>query len=942
MLFRALITFVGSLALVASTSADNIVYLRIHRPIIEQRLKLIPTTEQDRLASLRNLFREAGCKSGDIIEQPVHGQMYPNLICTLPGTEEGTIVVGARSDFDACDLDGPVHWGGLAMLPLLAESLNSVPHRYSLVFVVFTGHERGLRGASWYVSHLSKEQRSKVRAMIDLDNLGKGPAAFASAESNRELSDLLKLAAQSADLNAPADLTARKAGNLDSGLPEVDTDVYLSDAKPFGRAQIPAISIQSTVLEDSDKQTKGSRLARNTVDEQSYEDTYRLLCFYLIFLDHTPVKGTMEPGVVEAKAAPAEPPVAADRAASNTPVAGQISSTVASLAIASPAGLNPSQPAALPITSSRPPPELSSQGSTTFHANAQLVQVDVSVRDSQGRPIRGLQASDFTVSENGVPQQIRVFEAHVPTAAGAPVEPVPALPPNTYTNRTLIPADDSVQVILFDLLNTATKDQAYSRSQFLKFIKELPKGKHVALFVLSTRLEIVQGFTDDAPALAQAAEKIMLQRSALLTTEDERQQERGANEQMGRLANFDTPKVGVPGTTNSQAMNKAEKETGIDMGNMLKNEDARTKMESSRTDLRVQMTLEALSAIAKTVAGYPGRKNLIWLSGSFPIQIAPHYSIRPGEASPEHRFRGADALDSARNYHAAIREMTNLLTTARVAVYPIDVRGLQTSGIALNSGAGEYSTLTTTNTPNAYSHTLDEQSGNRSRERAAMFDMAEQTGGEAFVGTNDVSGAIARSMDDASAYYTLAYSPVVNDKDISFRRIEVKIDQPGAKLAYRRGYYPNAREALGKENGAHKLALALQPGVPPSTMLIFAAKVLPPDETHKAVRIDYRIDVSAVAFADTPDHQKQAMIDCVVIALDKNGLDAGHSSQTLAATLSQTEYESFLRTGLPGHQEILLPPGIYQLHLGIWDRSSDRIGTLDLPLAVRVETAARQ
>ena len=76
-----------------------------------------------------------------------------------------------------------------------------------------------------------------------------------------------------------------------------------------------------------------------------------------------------------------------------------------------------------------------------------------------------------------------------------------------------------------------------------------------------------------------------------------------------------------------------------------------------------------------------------------------------------------------------------------------------------------------------------------------MKQVAEQTGGEAFVGTNDLKRAMQRSMDDGSTYYTLAYTPDKIDPETAFHRIEVKVDHPDVKLAYRRGYYSSPAES---------------------------------------------------------------------------------------------------------------------------------------------------
>jgi hypothetical protein len=237
----------------------------------------------------------------------------------------------------------------------------------------------------------------------------------------------------------------------------------------------------------------------------------------------------------------------------------------------------------------------------------------------------------------------------------------------------------------------------------------------------------------------------------------------------------------------------------------------------------------------------------------------------------------------------------------------------------------------------AYNTTLNSQSESRFGEHSSMLDLAEQTGGHVFL-DNDVRGSIARSIDDGSSYYTLAYTPEKNENDKSFRRVEIKLNRESAKLAYRPGYYPTQTQDSLNQSGAHMLAAAMQPGLPQSTMLLVTLRVATPDSTSKAVRIDYSIDLGGINFDDTADNRKRAILDCMAVALDGNGNIAGQIANTMDATLQPREFLSFQRSGLPAHQELVLPPGTYDLRVGVLDRASRRIGTVNVPLTISAET----
>jgi len=198
-----------------------------------------------------------------------------------------------------------------------------------------------------------------------------------------------------------------------------------------------------------------------------------------------------------------------------------------------------------------------------------------------------------------------------------------------------------------------------------------------------------------------------------------------------------------------------------------------------------------------------------------------------------------------------------------------------------------------------------------------------------------------RSLDDGSTYYTLAYTPDKIDPQTAFHRIEVKVNHPDVKLAYRRGYYSTPQKAPAPEVGAAALRGALQPGMPPSTMVFFNAQVLPPDAKNKDVRIVYIVNPNSVTFTDVADNKKHIVLDCIAIAYDKEGNEVAHASDTLDGAIQQAAYETVMAHGVPAQQTISLQPGTYNLRLGVMDRTSQQIGTLDVPLVVPETVAAK-
>jgi hypothetical protein len=246
-----------------------------------------------------------------------------------------------------------------------------------------------------------------------------------------------------------------------------------------------------------------------------------------------------------------------------------------------------------------------------------------------------------------------------------------------------------------------------------------------------------------------------------------------------------------------------------------------------------------------------------------------------------------------------VRETAALLAASQVAVYPVDVKGL---GVASDT--------------------------------FAMEDLARETGGRSFSGTNAVDQALLQGLKEGSDYYTLAYSPENHNWNDQYRKLDVKVAMKGVKLTFRRGYYALKEKAFTGDEAAKALATAMQPLTPASTMLLIKAQVLPPDSEHKMVRIDYAVDSHDIGFSDTTDQKKHAAVDFMSVARDGDFKVAGYSTDTVEADFLPPVYKQIMQTGFPHHQELDLKPGKYTLRLGVIDRGSQKIGTVDVPITI--------
>jgi VWFA-related protein len=138
---------------------------------------------------------------------------------------------------------------------------------------------------------------------------------------------------------------------------------------------------------------------------------------------------------------------------------------------------------------------------STIQANTNLVVVDVVVTDAKHNPVHDLTEADFKVFENGQAQAIKTFEEHHTWEAAAPLPQVSKLSPGTFTNFTNAPASGALDILLLDALNTPMAAQSDVRNQMLKYLKETRPGTRMAIFGLTSRLILLQGFTSDPELL---------------------------------------------------------------------------------------------------------------------------------------------------------------------------------------------------------------------------------------------------------------------------------------------------------------------------------------------------------------------------------------------------------------------------------------------------------
>jgi len=174
-----------------AASGETLQFNLMLPPVVERRLAAVRDATADRERTLRDLFIEAGCSDDKLVEQKVKQSKVPNVICSMPGQIESTIIVGAHLDCVKAGKGVVDNWSGASLLPSLFESLKATQHRHNFVFVGFTDEELGLVGSRFYVRQLKKEDLKQISAMVNLDSLGTGTTKMETDRADKRLTSAM-------------------------------------------------------------------------------------------------------------------------------------------------------------------------------------------------------------------------------------------------------------------------------------------------------------------------------------------------------------------------------------------------------------------------------------------------------------------------------------------------------------------------------------------------------------------------------------------------------------------------------------------------------------------------------------------------------------------------------------------------------------------------------
>jgi VWFA-related protein len=532
------------------------------------------------------------------------------------------------------------------------------------------------------------------------------------------------------------------------------------------------------------------------------------------------------------------------------------------------------------------------QPETVIRTTTRLVQIDVVVHDRKGNAVTDLTKDDFVLTDQGQEQPIRLFAVEIEKRDTPPLPP--QLPPEGVFSNRLASPDPSrplerpanLTVVLVDGLNTGLFDQHFMRKAVDQVLAKIHPGDPVALYSLNNGLRVLHDFTSQPPEVLEALQRFQAENSQALAAS----------------------------TPNTDILPPTMPHADPLMAEMMRNVEAGT--ERFFVDHRVETTVAAFETIGDHLQGMPGRKSLVWISGSFPFS----FDFAGG------RMAGKNYANYAEQVARVVREFNR----AGIAIYPVDARGLigmfdrYPTFSASSQGSRPGTKRLDTSTRDSITST-----------QATMLNLAKKTGGKAFMETNDLAGAIQAAMDDARTTYILSFSPTHNQWNGEFREVKVHVKRPGLEVRHRLGYLALADPST--DINQRQRAIVEAGNIPLlSTGLTLQAWTAPATEESNPLlnqwQLAFSMDPSEVSFSPNEKGEWTAVVDFLVLVRDAQGSALHTTSRTMRKALTDSAYQALRKNGL--QLSFNLPRAFVPtvVRLVARDANTGLIGSVDVPV----------
>ncbi len=524
--------------------------------------------------------------------------------------------------------------------------------------------------------------------------------------------------------------------------------------------------------------------------------------------------------------------------------------------------------------------------------NTNLIQVDVTVTDKDGKIAKGLTANDFEILENGNTQPITglsFVSLAQPISSVNPVKTSPAVPAPAVKLR---PEQVRRTIsLLVDDLGMSFQSIAFAKSALKKFVDEqMQPNDLVAIIRTSGGIGALQQFTEDKRQLYAAVEKIKWNPLA------------GGGNPLFAARQTGT----IESIKSNDDLSRTSKPSALLDDNAVQSTEA-DELKEYREDLFAVGTLGAINYVVKGMRELPGRKAIFLISDGFNIFT---------EGQPNQRI-----LD-------ALHALTDLSNRAGVVVYTMDARGLSVYEQDAVSDAGGL---------NRDPFTANGQGIRKNRffeTQQGLQYLARETGGIALINTNQISQGIETMLNDQKGYYLLGYEPdekIFDPRQRRFNELVVKVKRPGLNVRYRSGFFgvTDADARTAPKTPEQKMLAALTSPFANGEIDLNLTSLFANDQKRGSLMRSFvHIKGKDLTFTEEKDGWYTTTFDIVALTFGDNGVvvDSVDKSETLRAraeSLQEIKEKGFVYF-------ITVPikkPGAYQMRVVLRDSATSHIGS---------------
>jgi VWFA-related protein len=509
------------------------------------------------------------------------------------------------------------------------------------------------------------------------------------------------------------------------------------------------------------------------------------------------------------------------------------------------------------------------QADFTFRSRTEVVLVNVTVRDKDGNFVRNLKPEDFTVLEDNKPQKVLSFDLE---------------------NTDAVPTTDVAQV---KLLNPPkSTEPAPSPTP-----KELFKDRR--LIILFFDLSSMQ--PDEIARAAVSAQNYVEEQMApadlvaIVSLGDSLSVDQDFTADKVQLKKVLQSYNGGAGQGFEQGDTGATEGTA-DTGNSFTADD--TEFNIFNTDRR----LEALRAIAQQLAYVDQKKSLIYFSSGM---------TRTGIEN-----------------QSELRAATNAAVRANMAIYTMDIRGLQAvvpGGDASSASLRGTSAYSGQSMLNAFDSNFSSQE--------TLVTLAGDTGGRAYLDSNDFGKVFKGVQEDTSSYYMLGYHSTNPARDGRYRHITVKLNQAGYKVQYRKGYYaPADFKHSNDEERERQLDEELASDLPSTDLHVYmSAGYFRLGEDKFSIPVSLVVPGSEIPFIEKKDQDK-ATLDIVGVVTDEKKRPISDTRDTVKLAVHTAA--EVRRKNVQYNTGFVLPSGKYHFKFVLRENETGRMGSFETDLTV--------